>query len=135
MLALATIVVSSIGAVTQSRSELLGQYVASFAQRRIVEVSSGEELVAFDDPAFYDQLTRAADAAEYRPYQLASGLVALASGGFALIGLMAAMVFIAPGYMALALVAFVPLCPISTPNKKRQSITVDQRGVHKRKRH
>ena len=109
VLALATVVVASVGAITQSRNDLLGQEVARLAQRRIVEVAAGEELVAFDDPAFHDQLSRATESAEYRPYQLATGLVTLASGSFALVGLLVGMVFIAPAFIALALLAFVPL--------------------------
>jgi ATP-binding cassette subfamily B protein len=97
---------SNLARMEQQRllTELVGRYSAG----QVLEVACAVELNAFEHPEFADRLHRAQVNAQLRPVQVATGLLGVLGGLFAVAGIAAALAVLQPLFLALVLVAYVP---------------------------
>lgn len=93
---------------------ILGELVARHAVGKVLDVAVAADLLAFETPAFHDRLQRAQMHGASRPVQMVNGLVSVARGLFAAVGVGVALVFIQPLFFLLLVVAYVPVWVAST---------------------
>ena len=67
------------------------------------------DLHEFEAPDFHDQMVRALDSAARRPHQLTGALLALTSAGTTIVGLMVALVALAPSLLLVVVIGAGPL--------------------------
>jgi len=109
------------------QQRLLGELVARHAVDRILEVSTAVELLTFDSPAFHNRLQRARVNAATRPAQMANGVIGIMSALVAIAGLAVALLVLEPLFLALVLLAYVPLWIATTKaSKVVYDFTVEQ---------
>ncbi|HKP88680.1 MAG TPA: ABC transporter ATP-binding protein [Thermoleophilaceae bacterium] len=109
------IVVSALGAlvavatvVIDAQQRVLGQLVALHASDEVIRTAAAVDLITYDSPEFHDRLQRAQLSASQRPAQMVSGLLAVVGAGFAIGGIVVALLVIEPLFCGLVLVAYVP---------------------------
>ncbi len=135
---------STIAAALQSNVErLLGAKVEASTWRDVLATATAVDLARFEDPAFFDRLQRIETNALYRPYQVTQGLVIVAGGLLASLGLGAALLALHPAVLPLLLLGGLPLVLTSrresrlefefavrqTPNERmREYLTLLQTG-------
>jgi ATP-binding cassette subfamily B protein len=100
--------VATAGVVIDAQQRVLGQLVALHAADEVIRTASSVDLVTYDSPDFHDRLQRAQLSASQRPAQMVSGLLAVVGAGFAIGGIVLALLVIQPLFCALVLVAYLP---------------------------
>lgn len=98
-----------VASASQGRKTIVGEVVERAALDRVLHRASSARLEDFDDSSFHDQLRRAEEAAQLRPWQLASGLLGGISSATSSAGILIAIVVVEPLLLPLAVVAYVPL--------------------------
>ncbi len=113
-----------------ARSEqqrLLTELVARHAVDQVLEVSTAVELLTYDSPAFHNRLQRARVNAAGRPAQMASGVIGIMSALVTIAGLAGALVLLEPLFLAIVMLAYVPLWIATTrASKVVYQFTVEQ---------
>ena len=104
-----------INAVSNAQQRVVSELVATHAYNEIMSSAAAAELVAFEDPTFYDKLQRAAMGGQMRPWQLVTGLLNLFAGVLGAIGIGAALVSIKPVLGLITLAAAVPVWMAASP--------------------
>lgn len=114
------VALTAVGAILSSaslgRRRIVAQLVERASMDRVLQRAAEARLEYFDDPDFHDRLRRAEEAAQVRPWQLASGLlgaIGALTGSFAIIG---AMLVVEPMLAPLAAVAYLPLAVAARRN-------------------
>ena len=112
---------------------ILGELVSRHAIGQVLDVSASVDLIAFDSPAFHDRLQRAQVNASSRPLQMVNGIVGMSSATFGLVGVAAALVFLAPLFLVLVGVAYVPAW-LATSLASRSFYDFDRRQTERERR-
>lgn len=110
--ALLALIIGVVAIANAARSEIqrtLNELVSRYAIGRVLEVSTAVQLLAFETPAFHDRQQRALINAGSRPLQMTTGLLGLVGSLLAAVGIGAALAAIQPLFLAIVLVAFVPV--------------------------
>ena len=113
-----TLAVTAAQVIQREYQRLLAELTRREAQNRILEVAVAVELEAFETPAFLDRLQRAQSHGQYRPLQIANGLLSMISGVVGLVAVGAVLLFLQPLLMLVLLGAYVPLWLASTRNSR-----------------
>ncbi len=100
--------VGMLAAWLAARQQILGQRVQQYAHDRMGRTASQVDLIAFDYPAFHDQLQRAQVSAAARPTQMTNALIGLIGSFAAIGGVVVALLIIEPLFCLMVLVAYVP---------------------------
>jgi ATP-binding cassette subfamily B protein len=109
------------------QQRLLSELVARYAVDQILEVSTAVELLTYDSPAFHNRLQRARVNAASRPAQMANGVIGIMSALVTIAGLAGALVLIEPLFLAIVMLAYVPLWIATTrASKVVYDFTVEQ---------
>jgi ATP-binding cassette subfamily B protein len=101
-----------VGAANAMRSEqqrLLSEVVSIHATRKVMEVGTSVDLLAFEDPAFHDSLQRARLNAVVRPVQMTTGALGVLSASFGVIGIGAALFLVQPLFVVFVAFAYTPV--------------------------
>src|SRR4051812_10767871 len=101
-------VVATATVVIDAQQRILGQLVALRASDEVIRTAASVDLVTFDSPDFHDRLQRAQLSASQRPAQMVNGLLAVGGAGFAIGGIVVALLIIQPLFAGLVLVAYLP---------------------------
>ena len=109
VLVVATALIAFANTGSAELQRVLGELVSRHATGKVLEVAVAADLLAFETPAFHDRLTRALLNGASRPLQMTTGLVSVVQGLFSIIGVGAALVFIQPLFLALLIVAYIPV--------------------------
>jgi ATP-binding cassette subfamily B protein len=109
LLAVVLAVASVIAIVRTELQRLLSELVARSAMHQVVEAACRADLARFEDPKFHDRLQRAIVNASMRPLQMTVGLLSVGSSALAVVAVGTALATIEPLFLALGLVAAVPL--------------------------
>ena len=88
---------------------VVGEVVMRQVQSTLALAAALAPLESFDNPAFFDHLERAQAGAEFRPFQLVVGTLAIAGTGLAILAVALTLAAIQPLLLMLVLVAGVPL--------------------------
>ena len=118
MISVAIAFVAFAGLASNELQRVLSELVARHAMGKVLDVAVAADLLAFETPSFHDRLQRAQLHGTSRPLQMTTGLISVLQGLFALIGVSAALVFIQPLFLALVVVAYVPVWLAATKASK-----------------
>jgi ATP-binding cassette subfamily B protein len=113
-----TLAITAAGVIQREYQRLLAELTRREAQNRILDVATVVELEAFETPSFLDRLQRAQLNGQFRPLQIANGLLTMISGFAGLVAVGTVLLFLEPALMLVLLVAFVPLWMASTRNSR-----------------
>ncbi len=105
-----------VTSASSARKRLIALRVGRAALDRVLQRAVSVELEQFDDPDFHDHMQRAEEAAEFRPWQLASGLLGSVSSIVGSVGIVSAMVVVEPWLAPFALLAYLPLAVVMRRN-------------------
>jgi ATP-binding cassette subfamily B protein len=104
-----TTLIALAGVALRELSALLSELVAREATGRILDVAGAVDLEAYETPAFHDRLERARFNANNRPVMAVNGLLGMANGAIATVGVAAGLFVLHPLLVPVTLVALVPL--------------------------
>jgi ATP-binding cassette subfamily B protein len=107
-----------VSTAAQGRKVIVSQLVERLALDRVLHRASSVRLEEFDDPGFHDRLRRAEEAAQFRPWQLASGLLGGIGSVTSSAGILVAMLVVEPLLVPLAVVAYIPLGLVMRQNSR-----------------
>lgn len=114
-----TVVSGVLAALLQQQQRLLTEVVARYTTDRIVDVATQIELSKFEDAVFYDQLERARSAGAYRPIEMVNNLMAVLLGVVTSIGIVIALLTLAPLVVPFVFLAAIPLLVSTLMNSKK----------------
>ena len=113
-----TVALELAQAVEGEQSHVLAELVGRTATDRVFEVATRVDLLAFEDPEFYDRLRRAQMQGSFRALQTVQGLLGLIGGAAAGVGLLVALTTIQPLLLPLVLLGYLPLWIVSSRNTR-----------------
>jgi ATP-binding cassette subfamily B protein len=105
-------------AVEAEQTRVLSELVGRRALDRVLDVSTRVDLLAFESPDFYDQLTRARAQGQFRSFQIVSGFLGLVGSAVASVGLIAALAALQPLLLPFVVVAYIPLWIVASKNTR-----------------
>jgi ATP-binding cassette subfamily B protein len=105
-------------AVQNEQTRVLSELVGRRALDRVLEVSTRIDLLAFESPDFYDQLTRARAQGQYRAFQIVSGFLGLIGSLVASVGLIIALAALQPILLPFVVVGYIPLWIVASRNTR-----------------
>jgi ATP-binding cassette subfamily B protein len=111
-----TVVLDFARAVQQEQSRVLSELVTRRALDRVLDVSTRIDLLAFESPDFYDQLTRARAQGSMRSFQIVNGFLGLVGSAIASIGLVVALAALQPLLLPFVAIGYVPLWIVASRN-------------------
>jgi ATP-binding cassette subfamily B protein len=107
-LAAVSALVSFSALARAEQQRVLTELVGRYAVDQVLEVVTQVDLLEYERPAFHNRMRRAMVNAEIRPYQMAAGVLGIASALFAIAGIAGALLVFEPLFLLLVLVAYVP---------------------------
>jgi ATP-binding cassette, subfamily B, bacterial len=113
-----TVALDLARAVQDEQSRVLGELVGRRAIDRVLDVSTGIDLLAFESPDFYDRLQRARAQGQFRALQTVNGLLGILSALVAGAGLVIALVALQPLLLPFVVIGYVPLWIVATLNTR-----------------
>lgn len=116
----ATVFVGGVGAFAAHQQRLLSELVSRDTFDRIIDVSSGVELASFEDPRFFDQLSRARTSGMSKPVEVVNGISALVMAIITSASIGAVLFVMHPLLLVAVLVAGIPVF-FSTLYNSRQA--------------
>jgi ATP-binding cassette subfamily B protein len=107
------LLVAVAGLAQGEQQRTLGELVEKYTTGHVMDVATSVDLIAFDEPVFYDRLQRARVNASARPLQIANGVIGLLGSGAAVVAVGATLLWIEPFVAALILVGGLPAVVIN----------------------
>lgn len=115
----ATVFVSALGAFAAYQQRLLVELVGRHAHDRIIDVATAVELALFEDPDFYDQLTRARLSGIQRPIEIVNSVCALTMALLTSVGICVALITMQPLLPLLVAVSAIPVLLTTLYNSRQ----------------
>jgi ATP-binding cassette subfamily B protein len=109
LLLVAMILLGAFGVYASLQQRFLTELVARHTSQRIIDVATAVPLASFEDPQFYDQLTRARTSGLYRPIEVVNGISMLVMSLLASVSIGFALLTMHPLLLFLSVLAGVPL--------------------------
>ena len=119
-----TAVLAMITAVSTAQQKVVSEQVATHAYNEVMATAVAAELIAFEDPAFYDKLQRALMTGQMRPWQLVTGLLSLLGAALGAIGIAVALISLQPLLALFTFAAAVPVWMAASRNARGQFIVM-----------
>jgi ATP-binding cassette subfamily B protein len=113
-----TVALDLAQAVEAEQSRLLAELVGRRALDRVIDVAVSVDLLAFEQPDFYDRLRRAQAQGMFRAMQTVNGLLGVVGGAVAAVGIVGALAGLQPLLVPLVLLGYVPLWIASSRNSR-----------------
>jgi ATP-binding cassette subfamily B protein len=113
-----TIALDLARAAEQELSRVLAELVGRRALDRVIDVAVSVDLLAFEQPDFYDRLRRAQAQGTFRALQTVNGLLGLVGAGVAAVGIVVALAALQPLLLPLVALGYVPLWLASSRNSR-----------------
>jgi ATP-binding cassette, subfamily B, bacterial len=104
--------------IEAEQSRVLGELVSRRAFDRVLDVATGVDLLAFEEPDFYDRLARARAQGMFRSLQTVNGLLGLLGGAVAAVGIVAALTALQPLLLPLVALGYLPLWIVAARNTR-----------------
>jgi ATP-binding cassette subfamily B protein len=105
-------------AIESEQSRLLGELVGRRALDRVIDVAQNVDLLAFEQPEFYDRLRRAQAQGMFRAMQTVNAMLGLVGAGVAVVGIVGALAGLQPLLVPIILLGYVPLWIASSRNTR-----------------
>lgn len=115
-----TVLVGAVGVLAQHQQGLLVELVGRTTWDRIIDVATNVELALFEDPVFYDQLSRAKTTGYHRPIEVVNSLTTLLTALLATLGIGIALFTMHALLLPLVIVAGIPVL-LATLHNSRQT--------------
>ena len=110
---IALAVVTLVGGLSASAGALLGRLLSIQVERRVtdevVDIATQVELVEFENPAFYNQLSRVISTIPFQPYQVVTSMSAFVGGVAGAVALLVSLVLLAPVLALIVIAAGLPM--------------------------
>jgi ATP-binding cassette, subfamily B, bacterial len=113
-----TVALDFARAVEAEQTRVLSELVGRRALDRVLDVSTRIDLLAFESPDFYDQLTRARAQGQFRSFQIVSGFLGLIGSVVASVGIVVALAALQPLLLPFVAVAYIPLWIVASKNTR-----------------
>ncbi len=113
-----TVALDLAQAVEAEQSRLLAELVGRRALERVIDVAVSVDLLAFEQPDFYDRLRRAQAQGMFRAMQTVNGLLGVVGGAVAAVCIIGALAGLQPLLVPLVLLGYVPLWIASSRNSR-----------------
>jgi len=113
-----TVALDLAQAVEAEQSRLLAELVGRKALDRVIDVGVSVDLLAFEQPDFYDRLRRAQAQGMFRAMQTVNGLLGVVGGAVAGFAIIAALAGLQPLLVPVVLLGYVPLWIASSRNSR-----------------
>jgi ATP-binding cassette subfamily B protein len=117
-LAIISAVSMLIGQLRNTRQQVFSERVQQLAMREMLDVAARVDLIAFEEPTFYDRLQRAQMNAMNRPMQVVQSIVMLISGLLGTIGIGVALFTLHPLLLPVIVLAYVPVVIANRMNNR-----------------
>src|SRR5919106_6248157 len=111
-----TVALDFARAVEAEQTRVLSELVGRRALDRVLDVSTRIDLLAFESPDFYDQLTRARAQGQFRSFQIVNGFLGLVGSAVASLGLLVALATLQPLLLPFVAIGYVPLWIVASRN-------------------
>jgi ATP-binding cassette subfamily B protein len=115
-LVVATILVNVGGTVAQFLQRLLTVQTMKQVQGQVLDAAGTVDLVTFESSDFFDRLQRAGQQGVIAPLQVSMSLLTMISGLLGLVGILVALLTIAPLLVPLLLLGYLPVWYATTAN-------------------
>jgi ATP-binding cassette, subfamily B, bacterial len=106
-IAAVTAIQSFANAVQRERQQVLGEVVARYVEREVLDIAAAADLVAFETPSFHNRMHRI-QSSQHQPLNIVWGVSGLLSAAIGVIGVLVALVVIDPLIVPLVIVVFFP---------------------------
>lgn len=116
----ATVFLGAVGALAAHHQRYLTEKVGIHTFDRIIDVASIVDLASFEDPAFFDQLSRARSSGLAKPIQMVNSISALLMSLLTSLGIGIALLTMHPLLLLLVVLAGIPLL-LATLSNSRQA--------------
>jgi ATP-binding cassette subfamily B protein len=113
-----TVALDFARAVQTEQTRVLSELVGRRALDRVLDVSTRIDLLAFEAPDFYDQLTRARAQGQFRSFQIVNGFLGLLGSAIASVGLILALAAMQPILLPFVGLAYIPLWVVASRNTR-----------------
>ena len=113
-----TVALDFARAVEAEQTRVLSELVGRKALDRVLDVSTRIDLLAFESPDFYDQLTRARAQGQFRSFQIVSGFLGLIGSVVASVGIVFALAALQPLLIPFVVVGYIPLWIVASRNTR-----------------
>jgi ATP-binding cassette, subfamily B, bacterial len=113
-----TVALDFARAVEAEQTRVLSELVGRRALDRVLDVSTRIDLLAFESPDFYDQLTRARAQGQFRSFQIVSGFLGLIGSVVASVGIVVALAALQPLLLPFVAVGYIPLWIVASKNTR-----------------
>jgi ATP-binding cassette, subfamily B, bacterial len=117
-----------------ANQDIVSEQVAASSLDRILDVVSGVELEAFDDPEFRNRLGVAQAQAQIRPWQVVDSVANLSRSLFTAVGVLVAMFVLPPVTVFLLLAIVAPVAAVVTRRTRMERNFVWNRSISERMR-
>jgi ATP-binding cassette subfamily B protein len=117
-LVVVTVALDLARAIQTEQSRVLGELVARKAVDRVMDVSTGIDLLAFESPDFYDRLQRARAQGQFRALQTVNGLLGIVGSSFAAISIVLALAALQPLLLPFVAIGYLPLWIVASLNTR-----------------
>jgi ATP-binding cassette subfamily B protein len=98
-----------IGQLRNTRQQIFSERVQQLAMSEMLDVAARVDLIAFEEPTFYDRLQRAQMNAMSRPMQVVQSIVSLISGLLGTVGIGIALFTLEPWLLPVIVLAYIPV--------------------------
>lgn len=115
-----TIFLGALGALAAHQQRFLTEIVGRHTFDRIIDVATAVELASFEDPEFYDQLSRARASGMSRPIEMVNGISTLVMAVLTSLGIGVALLTMHPLLLPLVVLAGIPVL-LATIHNSRQA--------------
>ena len=115
-LVVATIVVNVGGTVAQFLQRLLTEQTMKQVQGQVLDAAATVDLVTFESSEFFDRLQRAQAEGVIAPLRVSMSLLSMISGAIGLVGILVALLTIAPLLVPLLVLGYLPVWYATTSN-------------------
>jgi ATP-binding cassette subfamily B protein len=113
-----TVALDFARAVQNEQTRVLAELVGRRALDRVLDISTSIDLLAFESPDFYDQLTRARAQGQFRSFQIVNGFLGLIGSAVASVGIVFALAALQPALLPFVVIGYVPLWIVSSRNTR-----------------
>jgi ATP-binding cassette subfamily B protein len=115
----ATLITGVVALFGAHHTRHLSELVAVRTFEKIIDVATSVQLSSFEDPLFYDKLTRASTSGLSKPMEMVNGITTLAMGLLTSLGIGFALFSMHPLLLVLVIVASIPILVSTLSNSRK----------------
>lgn len=111
-----SLVLELIQAAEGELNRILAERVSRTALDGVLDVATGVDLLAYEDPDFHDRLRRAQTQGQFRGYQTVQAVLALVGSATTVVGILTAVATLQPLVLPILVAGYLPLWLLTSRN-------------------